>query len=455
MTWFLYLFISGAGGFFHHADANTGPFATKTVAAAVARDWTDVSGDRHARATLLSRDGDKLSLRRTDGKLVNTTLSRLSAADRQYVATLEKESRSTVTDAMRSLVDQPAARRALERFAILELPAASGQAADSRGERLVPATLVRARFSREYLEDYVDRTIREKKHVTDNILGTPIAGESETIGETRLVLQPSENRAVGEIEFVGTVHSRTVGHNGPAVLHYVSDSTVRARKPIFLDDSGLGFGPATTSAPTRLQTTAIESSIRRPLLGRIVERVARRRDAEARRQAESITAQHTAATVTRDLDHQVNHSVGEIQSILRSKVPDLDMAHDDTPTLVRFRSTPDYVEMAMVRDGATAKELSLLPPAIEGHPDIAVRVHRIVLNRAIAEAETSRKLTPLLVQLLNAHVAANGSAQDTAARMRPADLANWSVDHDWLTFDFTDAKRQATTVAEANQPERR
>jgi hypothetical protein len=38
------------------------------------RQWTDASGSWHAQAALISVAGDRISLRRIDGKLVATTL---------------------------------------------------------------------------------------------------------------------------------------------------------------------------------------------------------------------------------------------------------------------------------------------------------------------------------------------------------------------------------------------
>src|SRR3954463_15260964 len=59
----------------------------KNAATKMPRDWTDASGSKHVRAVLLRKDGDKLWFRRSDGKLSFATLSQLSLADRQYVAT--------------------------------------------------------------------------------------------------------------------------------------------------------------------------------------------------------------------------------------------------------------------------------------------------------------------------------------------------------------------------------
>src|SRR5215212_7829750 len=61
--------------------------SVKRGASSATREWTDASGSRHVRAVLLRVEGDKLWLRRSDGKLATTKISQLSAADQQYVRT--------------------------------------------------------------------------------------------------------------------------------------------------------------------------------------------------------------------------------------------------------------------------------------------------------------------------------------------------------------------------------
>ena len=50
------------------------------------REWTDASDTKRAHAVLIRIEGDTLWLRRSDGKLTKTTMSRISEGDRHYVA---------------------------------------------------------------------------------------------------------------------------------------------------------------------------------------------------------------------------------------------------------------------------------------------------------------------------------------------------------------------------------
>src|SRR5215216_290132 len=59
----------------------------KTAATPDWREWSNASGSKHVRAVLRRIEGDKLWLRRSDGKLATATLAQLSDVDRHYVAT--------------------------------------------------------------------------------------------------------------------------------------------------------------------------------------------------------------------------------------------------------------------------------------------------------------------------------------------------------------------------------
>ena len=443
MEFFLFLLLCSSGQLpspeaFHAAMA-----MPKFQITAESRQWTGASGTRHARAALLSVDGNKVSLCRTDGRLVATTLNQLSETDRQYVATQQHDSAQSDANSTQPPPDQPVVQKVLEHLPSLDqLPTALRPPSFTNEQSVVPATLVYVRVSRDFLEDYVDRTVRQKEPVHDNILGARIEGDSETQGKTHIVLKPSDSQVLADVEFFGTVHSRTLGYKGPTVMHYVSDETFTARKPISMGELGLGVAPATAQVRTRLQTTSIETSLPR-LIGRIAERIAWRQDAHARGQAEAITSQHSAATISSGLDRRIDRSVAKVQDTLSSQIAALEFNRGSVPRIVQFRSTADYVEVAMVRDGATLDELSLQPPAVEGNPDIAVRVHRTVIGSALADPQITQKLAQLLVKLLEVRIAQKALTIVGMGADLPATSTKWKVDLNWLAVDFTDVNREA------------
>jgi hypothetical protein len=321
---------------------------------------------------------------------------------------------------------------------MVELPQWTKGSQPENQNRLIPAALLYVRVSKDFLDDYVERTVRRTKPVTDYILGARIAGESNTRGKTTLQLLPGKGRLLGKITFEGTVHSQTRGYKSPVVLHQISDSTFRSSKLISLDQNGLRMSRASTDAPTNLKTIGIDTSLPR-LRGRIARRIAWRRVAGSHQQAESITAQHTAANIGRDFDERVDQSVAKIQEAFESKVPQWDRGHQSALTEMRFRSSADCVEVAMVRREANFEERKLRPPIVEGNPDVAVRVHRAMLTRAVADPQVRDNWGPAFIKALNARFGQNENANSKTDKKSPTDTTKLAFDLDWLVMDFMDS----------------
>ena len=111
---------------------------------------------------------------------------------------------------------------------------------------------------------------------------------------------------------------------------------------------------------------------------------------------------------------------------------------------MRFRSTADYVEMAMLREGASEEEFKLRPPAIEGTPDVAIRVNRAILGNCAGDSQTAEQLSPWLVKLLQARVAGMAAAVRGSSTESADDVTQWSIDRDWVAMEFTEGGRRVS-----------
>jgi hypothetical protein len=402
------------------------------------REWADASGARRARAVLLRIDGDTLWLRRADGKSAKTTISALSERDRQYVAAR----RSQLSDDSKP---QSVASTVIENVAgvvetIQQLPERLAPSQPGGARECVPAAVVYVRVSKDFLEDYVERSVRRRKDVRDCILGARIEGESDTLGKTRLTLNPSNTYLSANIAFDGTVQARTRGYKSPVVLHSVSDSTFRARKAIRLDDSGVHTGPSTATASTDLRTTNITTSLPR-LRGRIARRIAWRRVSQSHNQAEAITADHTADDIRSDFDQRINRSMAKVQKVLGTKIVELETGRSPMPTDVRFRCRPESVEVALIREDATEEERKLRPPPALEDSDVSVRVHRTLFTSAIEDPQLIQNLAPLLTTLLEARAKQEGNSGRSSNSALKDPEATWGIESGWVSLDFKKPKQ--------------
>lgn len=402
------------------------------------REWSDASGAHRALAVLLRVEGDRIQLRRSDGKLVSARVANLSDADRQYVAARQSPTAatSTIAGAANAIGRIAEAAKPLREVSSWLQP--NQGTADDR--QPTAAALVYIRVSRGFLEDYVERTIRRRKPVTDCVLGTRIVGESETVGRTQLSLIPSSGQLLGEINFFGTVEAHTCGYKGPVVLHNVSNTSFEAHKLIAMDKGGFRVAPATITGPTHLQTVDIDTSLPR-LRGRIAQRIAWRKVSSTHDEAQAITGQHTNADVRRDFDARINQSVAKVQRVLGEQIPDLNRTAGPLPTDVRFRSSADCIELAILRENASPEDRKLRPPPANRDADLSVRVHRALFTSAIMDPQLIQDLAPMLMKLLQARSGSNVRPGASNLLAVPDTEAKWSADLEWLSLDFKDAKR--------------
>src|SRR4051794_30661752 len=126
--------------------------------------------------------------------LILTT--QVTEANRQSVTAKQPSRAETLAQS----AEKPLIEKAIDGLSTL------GDALTTRGPSLgvakednhneVPATLVWARLSKQFLAKQIERNVDRKKPVRDVILGTPIAGESHTTGKTRFVLYPNDRQAL-------------------------------------------------------------------------------------------------------------------------------------------------------------------------------------------------------------------------------------------------------------------
>jgi hypothetical protein len=239
------------------------------------------------------------------------------------------------------------------------------------------------------------------------------------------------------VTFTGTIRSRTVGTHGPAILHNYGETVFDARSHLVFAPGGVYATPATASARTSTHTYDIDSTLP-GLRGRIVERAAWRKSTDLRSQADQIAAQKAAHRVADALNQEMKRAAGNIQQALVENIRKLAADQQGQPS-VHFRSTPDYLHLILRRPGAADDDLD--PPAVEGNPHIAVRVHRSVVRQALSDTQMAALLRPLMTGL----VASNGTPQvRTADSADPSYDIQWSPDRKWMLIDYHVDRRPAS-----------
>ena len=160
------------------------------------------------------------------------------------------------------------------------------------------------------------------------------------------------------------------------------------------------------------------------LRGRIGDRIARRREAGSRSQAEAIVGRDTANDIRHDFDGKLNEAVAEIQSKVQAQIAALKLNGEDGRVVLRSRSTPEFIEVAVCRPGAEAEHLQVASATpFAGNPECALCVHRSIIPTLLANAALRDKVAPML-------------ASATVGGGEPAAESKVSMSGDWIAVNL-------------------
>jgi hypothetical protein len=294
------------------------------------------------------------------------------------------------------------------------------------------APYVWVRISRDRLANMLEKRVQRERQAKEVILGITFSGKSQTDGQTRLILHPSDTGVQAELVCEGEIEARMTGRQGPATLHYLSNSTFRARKPLLLDESGLKTLPAVADAPTRL--TPVDISTDLPgLRGRLVERIAWRRAADKQAQADAIATEHRAQDVRERFDRRLDKKIASLQVQLQTELAELQkLGGHDAPFALKSSSTHEFVEIAIFPPATIAERCQMPQFEVADGSGVAVRVHRSVIASAMVNTALRDKLTSLAGVLQTRDTALPA----TAVSYRPP--LNLVGDAEWLAFDIVE-----------------
>ena len=440
----LILTASLAGGFSYSALCRGGEISDLSIA----REWTDSTGRFHTLATFLGGDESQVRLRKQTGSTITVTMSRLSAADQHFVRSrsknaerLERQAPSTSspanTEALRldrtelfrnavAWLDEVKGSSPTERkrppISSVVGPSAESPLVSANAARL-PENMIYIRVSTAFLRRWAEKETSQSAPVSDNILGTPIVGNSTTVSRTQFELQPNRQAAVGVLRLFGTTNSSTVGDAGPVQVFCSGVTQFQSAKTIWLDSQGIHQSPAVTNAQTHSTITGLQTSLPR-LRGRIALRIGGNRAADSHAVAEAVTAQHVAQRVSRQFDGSANEEIGTFWATFTARMNSLAANNPMRPREWQASSTKEMVQLVALGAPGDGSGYVSAPTTDLAPADVRVDIHVAVIKSALGDATLKKAIGPTVAMLA------------TAQRPDPADgsTINWSADRNWLSI---------------------
>lgn len=251
---------------------------------------------------------------------------------------------------------------------------------------------ISASVSANFVEQMPNRGIDQVRPVRDCILGTSIVGTAHTIGQVRYELLPSDDSVELMVYLDGRAQSRTNGYNGPVRISSNGNTVYTASKRISISDQLFAADPAVAHVDTRTRINSIQKTGGQ-LGANLIEKVAWKRAAQQKSQAEKISASHTRENVIEEFNERVARDLGDARLRYQTKIRD---------PLTRRAATPEYLKMSSSLEGvhiestfAARNQLGAnnRPPALVDGNDLVLQIHESAVNNYLPLALASARIS--------------------------------------------------------------
>lgn len=314
-----------------------------------------------------------------------------AAALDRYLALRRVAAEPTSEDAFRQRLDQVAANLEKALAGDVDALTALGDALGWLDERDAAGDLtaaVRRRFaqpnvviqaSAPLFAAGLTESVDTVEPVREQILGASVSGSGHTIGKLEIHPLADPTRALFDAEFHGVNRSRTVAAQLSARIASRGYTTLEAHKRLRFTPEGLVAECAKATACTDSSTVCVWSTAPR-MRGRIVTRVARRRSAKSKSEAEQIAAERAAGKLEVRLDEQAGEQLAEANTQYWKNVRQPLASRGLFPRVDVLRTTESHIEVIGMSAGLRQLGAPVPPPPIEKSQDLVARVHESAIN---------------------------------------------------------------------------
>jgi hypothetical protein len=267
----------------------------------------------------------------------------------------------------------------------------------------------------------VNRPVNDVSPINDVVLGTRIRGSGRTSGLVRLDFVPSPSRAVVDIALDATNHSETTGGKGPVTVRTLGTTKVDARKRIIIDDEQVTAQPVEAHASTDTRTAGI--GVNKKFGKRLIRRIASRKIAEMRPQAEAIAERKAREKVREQFESQTAEAISRASRDYQTKFRRPLMERGWYPELLQMSTTPSRLQVVARKSLADQVAAFTAPPAVDPDAVLSARLHESMVNNAAEITLGGRTITQ---QFVEEQLKKNNIAPPPALE-NDADQPPWSI----------------------------
>lgn len=250
-------------------------------------------------------------------------------------------------------------------------------------------TSVLLRISPTALRGSQQKSFENEQEVNDLVLGTKVQGIAKTSGDCAVEACDLQESGGLQIVVKGVSVTKSIGRNGPAVIHSTTTTTFTATAPLQFDvDQGLMVSDVQVAAETTMKTDRIEST-QGGIAGTVVKKLAAKKVAESREAAQEIARGLAVNRIREGVRAELNERVARINETHEHLLPALKaMCKQDVPWQLTTSGEQLHIRLA----GAEVVSPQALPELVVG-ADIVAPLASVDSQTGSALAEVTRTTT--------------------------------------------------------------
>lgn len=260
--------------------------------------------------------------------------------------------------------------------------------ASLRGQFSIPN--IRVLVDERLVTEVATRAVNQNQSVDQCILGTRVIGDATITGGVTSDLLPSSDGIRLQLTLNGRFDSRNRGYNGPVVLNTVGYGNVMATRTLDLDFSGARLG--TTFVRVAIDTDVLSIMPKRRFGRRLIHRIASKRVAKQKPQADRIAADRLRIQVGEQFNQSSSESSRiQMPDLLGRFSPQIKRLEIATPTRNLYSTDREiFFESRLQRDDQLSA--SVFPPVKPSGGDLTFQIHESLIVNAVGPVLAGRTL---------------------------------------------------------------
>jgi hypothetical protein len=233
--------------------------------------------------------------------------------------------------------------------------------------------------------DLLNRLVPQQKPVEepvhDRILGVPTRGWSTSSARVAIRLIPDPQAVRFLLEAKGVVVARTTSRRDPVTVYSNSDSAFLARKQLELSAAGLKAWPTQAEVSNSSRLRDIETDFDDvPLLGPIVEGIARAKHAETEPAVRRVARRKVAARVQQEIDLALEPKLRQARQLYQQRVLTPLDGLALVPSVIELQTSEARLTSRLRLAGEEQLAASTPRPMALGDSLASVQIHQSLIN---------------------------------------------------------------------------